>query len=138
MRTRKGQAAFEYMVIIGIALAILLGLVAFSYNWTVSSRDDLAVSSAENSVAKIVDAADLVYSQGYPAKTRVLVQMPYNIQQVKIQNTTITFVLSTRGATTDVFATSKAPLQGNVTAQPGNYFIQVQSFGDYVNVSQST
>ena len=138
MRPRKAQAAFEYMVLIGIALVILLGFVAFSYNWTISSQESLAISAAENSAAKIADAANLVYSQGYPAKTRVLIQIPYNIQQISIQNTTITFVVGSGGGTTDVFADSKAPMQGSIVAQPGNFFIAVQSFGDYVNVSRAT
>ena len=138
MRPRKAQAAMEFMVIIGIALAILMTLVIFSYNWTLNSRESLAISTAENSIAKIVAAADLVYSQGYPAKTKVLVQLPYNLQQVKNQNSSIIFVLTSAGGTTDVFASSMAPLQGNITAQPGNYYIDVESFGDYVNVSRST
>jgi hypothetical protein len=137
MRTKKAQAAFEYLMIISIALIILMGLVSISYQWTIQSKQSLGISTAENSVGKIVEAADLVYAQGPPAKTRILIQVPERIDSVSMEGSALTFTLRAGvNATTDITASSKAPLVGSIPAEKGTYWIVVQAVGGQVNVTE--
>lgn len=136
--TVRAQASFEYMAMIGIALAILSGLVTFAYFWTSASREEISISVADNTVYNLIESANLVYAQGYPARTTIVVQIPENTAETRIQGNSVSIRLRVRGGFTDVSANSKSNLTGELPSNPGYYKITVQSFGDYVNVSRAS
>ncbi len=127
----------EYLVTIGFALLILLGLTVFAYNYTLSARQSAVVSTASAAVNNIVESANLVHSQGYPAKATLVVQIPENVNSITFNDKTIIMSVRVRGGKTDLAATAKTKLVGNITTNKGFYKISVQSFGDYVNVTHA-
>lgn len=132
----KAQTALEYLTMVGIGLVILMGLLTFAYFWTSSSREEMSISIASKSVNEIVEAANLVYAQGYPAKTTVTIHIPPNIESSEIQASIVSMRLRVRGGYTDVHATAKGNLTGTLPPTPGYYKLTIQSYGNYVNISR--
>src|SRR3989344_4260184 len=102
--SKKAQAALEYMTPIGFALLILLGLTAFAYNYTLTARQSGNVATASATVNNIVESANLVYAQGYPAKATIIVQIPENVESVTFSNKAIIMKLKVKGGITDIAA----------------------------------
>lgn len=132
----KAQAAIEYMTVIGFALLILLGLTIFAYNYTITARQAAVVSTSSSVVNNIVETANLVHSQGYPAKATLVIQIPESVQSITFSDKTIVMSVSVKGRRTDVIATAKTKLVGSLPTSKGFYRVNVQSFGDYVNVTR--
>lgn len=131
----KGQVALEYMLIIGFALLILGGVVVFAYNYTLAARETGNVAAASTAVNNIVESANLVYAQGYPAKVTIIVNVPQNVGNITISNKVIKMRINVKGGITEIAGTARANLTGSLPASPGYYKVQIQSLGDAVNVS---
>ena len=134
----KGQVALEYMSIVGFALLILGGVVVFAYNYTLAARETSNVAAASTAVNNIVESANLVYAQGYPAKVTIVVNVPQNVDNVTISNKVIRMRINVKGGITEIAGTARTNLTGSLPASPGYYKVQIQSLGDVVNVSQVT
>lgn len=122
---------------IGFALLILLGLTVFAYNYTLSARQSAVVSTASASVNNIVESANLVHSQGYPAKATLVIQIPENVESINFNNNTLVMSVLIVKRKTDVTATAKTKLVGNLSTVRGFYKVTIQSFGNYVNVTRT-
>ena len=70
---RSGQAAYEYLILISVALLIIGPMIFFSLNASASQR---AISDGEVAMARIAAAAESVYAQGIGAKQTVTVYLP--------------------------------------------------------------
>ncbi|MFH1424692.1 MAG: hypothetical protein ABIG20_03350 [archaeon] len=134
----KGQAAIEYMSTVGIALVIIMAMTLFAYTWTSAAKDTMYISTARSSVNALVEAADLVYAQGYPARTTVLVQIPQKVHSATITGNEISIRIRVGSGFTDVHAVSKVNLQGELPTNSGYYNMLVKSEGYYVNVTQQS
>jgi hypothetical protein len=100
-----------------------------------SAGEELSLSYAQNAVNQITSAADLVYTQGPPAKVRLSVYIPSRIEMINITNRTVNFRLLTSTGVSDVFSTSVADLNGTLPDSEGVYWVDVESMGGYVQVS---
>ena len=132
----RGQAAFEYLVLFGIALLLLGILVWYSQNVTQRNRDDIIVANAINAVNKIVEASNIVYTQGKPSQLTIDIYIPEKVTSIQFSNNIVIMQVSIGSATSDIIATSKAPLQGNLSSDSGMRKIKVIAEENYVNVTQ--
>ena len=64
----KGQTAFEYLVIFSIVLLLTLILTTYSGEITIRNREEIRISNAITAVEKIVEAANIVSTQGKPSQ----------------------------------------------------------------------
>jgi hypothetical protein len=126
----RGQAAFEYMLVVIIVLAFLVPMWAYIIDINNDAGDELTLSYAKNAVEKIVSASDLVYTQGPPAKVRLSVFIPQGIESYNITNRTIILNVVNFAGRTTVFSTSRARLNGTLPAGSGNYWIEVRAIDD--------
>jgi uncharacterized protein (UPF0333 family) len=132
----RGQVSFEYMMIFGLAIAFAIPVWLYVTSLQQDTGQELSLSYARNAVNQITSSADLVYSQGPPAKVRLNVYIPSGIESVNITNRTISFRMRTSAGLSDVFSSSVANLSGTIPQEEGMYWIKVESMGDYVNVSK--
>ena len=132
----RGQAAFEYLVLFSIALLLLGILVWYSQNVTESNREEIIVANAINAVNKIVEASNIVYTQGKPSQLTLDVYIPERVTSIEFNNNIIIMRVGIGSATSDIIATSKAPLQGNLSSDSGVRKIKVIAEENYVNVTQ--
>lgn len=131
----KVQVAFEYIIIIAIGLAFIIPIWLYIITVQYQSNVELALSYAKNAVDKIASTADLVYSQGTPAKVRVSVYIPNGVVQSNITNNTIYLTVRVGTQLSDVVAISEAELNGSLPTQEGNYLIDIEAKADYVQIT---
>lgn len=131
----RAQVAFEYMMIVAILLAFLAPIWIYMSGVQSQTSSQLALSYAKNAVQKVADAADLVYSQGSSAKLRVSVYIPSGVEGSTILNHTVRLRVRTGPDVSDVFATSKAVVNGSLPTTSGNYWVTVEAVGNQVQIS---
>ncbi|MBI5224670.1 hypothetical protein HY989_02275 [Candidatus Micrarchaeota archaeon] len=132
----KGQAAMEYMVMLGFALAIVLPLWLYVNTTIGESKQNLDVTYAKVAVNKIRDAADSVYVQGPPAQVPLVLDMPDNIASTSINGREIQIKLYSQDGQTDIYAVAQSSLQGTLPTRSGRISILVKAESNFVNITE--
>ncbi len=126
----RAQAAFEYMLVVIIALAFMIPLWVYLITVNTEANDELSLSYARNAVDAIASAADLVYTQGAPAMVRIRVNMPAGVESASLTNNTIILNVRRGAGPTTVFATSRARLNGTLPTSGGSYWLDIRAVDD--------
>ncbi|MDO8647128.1 MAG: hypothetical protein Q7R70_01800 [Candidatus Diapherotrites archaeon] len=135
MRSLKGQASVEFLVIV-IAGLILIGVVAFflfSQKGGVGSRSE--IDSAQLIVNDVSKAADDVFIQGPGSSKKIQITVS---ESTDLNNSGIlekTVFLSLQG--TRVFSNSKVKMTGSFPKQKGFQDVFLNARADYVFVGES-
>lgn len=136
MKSKKAQAAMEYLMITAISMLILIPLFTFVSSYTQSSRIDLRISSLQDSLQNLADSADMVYSQGYPAKITTEFYVPQGTLSTTVADHHFFARMQTNAGPTDLGVRTSAPLNGSLPQSPGSYSVQVKMTEEgYVNVT---
>ncbi|MBI5354850.1 MAG: hypothetical protein HZB68_00150 [Candidatus Aenigmarchaeota archaeon] len=133
----KGQTGLEFMLIMAISLAILIPLYAYMTSYSNQTRQDLKFKALEDNLESLAEAADIVYSQGYPAKMTINFYVPESTKNFSIINDRVIVMhLSYTNLGTDIAAKSEAIVNGTIPINPGNYRVSVTAQKDgWVNIS---
>ena len=131
----KSQVAVEYLIIVSVAFMILIPTILYLNQTFIGYSDDNKLSKASETVKKIGQTADWVYSQGPPAKQTIEIFIPKDLEEISLNNKTVLFKVRTSAGVSDVFYESVAPLNGTVPSNSGYYFVSLTAFQDYVNIS---
>ncbi|MCD6477476.1 MAG: hypothetical protein J7K87_00545 [Candidatus Aenigmarchaeota archaeon] len=132
----KGQAAVEYMIIIGIAIAILTPLFVIIDSYTYESKQDLRTKALEDGLDSIAESANMVYFQGYPARISVTVYIPQGVILTNVTGDFIRVRLESKNGYNDVISVTDAPVNGTLPTSSGTYKVTVSATEDgWVNVS---
>jgi len=131
----KGQASLEYMVMLGLSLAVFMVIMYISGNLLSSSSAQIGLNSASNAVHHLRESADFVYIQGHPSKTQVNVYIPPNIRNITlIQNKSVMASIVIESHHTDIYGVSRAELVGDLSPieREGYYVVNVETVSDKV------
>ena len=131
----KAQAAEEYLIIVSVALLILIPVIYQANKLLIAYKDDNKISSAKNTVDKLGEIADWVFSQGPPAKRTIEIHIPQGVEEISLDNKTINFKIKTSSGFSDAFYETVSTLQGNIPTNSGNYFVALTAYDDYVDIS---
>ena len=131
----KSQVAVEYLIIVSVALAIIVPIITYSNTLFIGYKDDISLTLAKNLVEKIGESADWVYSQGYPAKVSLKINVPERIVGIYLINKTILLKIKTSSGISDISYTGIAPLNGSLPSSPGIYTITIEALEEYINIS---
>jgi hypothetical protein len=134
----KSQAAIEYYTIISLALIILLPLSVYVYQLLNEYGDDTNLSLAKDTVNKLGENADWVFSQGPPAKISLEVYIPKGVEHVYLDNKMILFNMRTTAGITDVYYQTICNLTGSIPIKSGHYPISIVANVNDVNISVVT
>lgn len=133
----KSQAAFEYLLIFSIVIALVLILVVYSSQLTERNKEEIRVSNAIAAVNEIADAANIVNTQGKPSQiTLTSVYIPEGVDSINITGKTILMKVRIASGITDIFAISKANLQGSISSTQGIKKIKIKAEYNYVNITE--
>jgi len=132
----RGQAAFEYLILFSIALLLLGILVWYSQEVTELNRDEMIVANAISALNKIVEASNIVYTQGKPSQITVNVYIPERVTSIDLNGNMIIMKVATGSGTSDIIAMSKAPLQGSIPTGSGTKKLKVIAEDNYVYITQ--
>lgn len=132
----KGQVSMEYLLIVGIAFAMVLPiLIIFSFNLS-DVNDKINTNQAYKVAKKIADTSEVVYYLGEPSKNTIRLNFPPNIETIQIENREITFGIRTSSEEIlDVSAATSINISGNLSVISGNHYVVVQAHDGYVLIS---
>src|SRR4030042_2166782 len=131
----KAQIATEYMVIVAFALMILVPYTLYLTNVSHNFSQDNSLAVASNTVKKIGQNADWVYSQGVPSRLEISVMVPDNVESMAISGKSILCKIRTSAGISDIYYDSIANLTGNITTSPGQYNVIIQAVENGVQIS---
>jgi len=131
----KAQVATEYLVIIAVGVAILIPMVVYLNDMYISYKDDSNIASAKTAAEKIASLTNWVYSQGKPAKVVASVYLPGGIEEIELENKTITFKMKTKSGIVDVSKDTTAIIAGSLPTSKGFYRVAVIAEDDFVNIT---
>ena len=132
MRKKRGQAAVEYVVLVGTLLVFLIPVVYYALN---ESSYQLKVSQLDNAVTRVSKAIDSVYALGPGAQEIVTITLPYGIEDVDVSDAGIHYTVSIFGGLSDFGYDTVANATGMMPILPGTYRILVRhDAGGFVDV----
>lgn len=123
----KGQAALEYLIITAVALAIFSPVLFFVTQRSQETNRELEFRALRDSLNSLVETADLVHSQGYPAKSTVVFHMPDGVVSTNMTDGEVIVEVMRKGEVTDFHASSSAKLEGSLPEEPGNYELEIKA-----------
>lgn len=123
----KGQAALEYLLTISIALAIFSPLMFFVTQRSQETNRELEFRALQDSLNSLVETADLVHSQGYPAQSTVFFRMPDGVVSTTITDGNVIIEVKDEGGITSFHDSSSANLVGSLPNESGNYEFEVRA-----------
>lgn len=135
--SKYGQVAMEYIIIISFILVVTVPLLYISYTHSQDINELISTNQVDKISKKIVDSAESVYYLGAPSKTTIKVYMPKNIEQILIGNNEIVFRMHTKSGTDEIVRYSTVNISGNLKTSQGLRRIEIQSFGNHVNITDS-
>jgi uncharacterized protein (UPF0333 family) len=115
-----GQASLEQLFV--TALGITFVGIMFFLSVTMSG-DTIRSVQASDTVERLAKTADLVYAMGPGSRMSTEVLIPDNIRAVNISSNRILIRISLTGGDSDIFAYSKAQLNGTLTRNPGRHTV---------------
>ncbi len=83
-RGRRGQAAFEYMLVAVVIGVMILPAAYLFFRYSQSSADQIDKTQLDQLGRNIVAAAEKVYFQGPPSRTELEARMPKNVLNVSV------------------------------------------------------
>ncbi|MFB6075849.1 MAG: hypothetical protein ABEK17_01775 [Candidatus Aenigmatarchaeota archaeon] len=131
----KAQTAFEYMMVMGIAMALLVPLLTYVNSQTSGIKSDLRRNSLQDSLDSITEASEMVWTQGSPAKMTIEMRVPADVNNITVENDVVIAEYEVRGNINNLISTSEAPLVGNLPTNPGTHYVSVEAEDSYVNIS---
>lgn len=132
---RKAQASTEIMITVAFVVTIMFPLLLIAYMQSANVSDQLAVLQAQQTATRVANYADVIGSEGYPAKMSVQVFMPQNINSIIVGNSTsgigheLVITVRTSSGPTQVVALTLTNIAGQLSniAKPGTYFINIHA-----------
>ena len=134
----KGQVAMEYMVMFGVCLIIVTVLWFYVDSNTSATNWELQAAYAKHAVNKMVEAADMVYVQGYPARSTIYVVFPNNVDSVLIEKNIVMLNIKTGNLTASISDYTLGNVTGNISVQQGGHDIVVKSENGYINITEAS
>ncbi|MBS3172316.1 class III signal peptide-containing protein [Candidatus Woesearchaeota archaeon] len=120
---KKGQAAFEYMILVGALLVVLIPLF---YYVSYYSSQNVKVEKLEDAVQTLGRTTDSLYSLGPGNKDYVIISLPGAISETKVSGTEILIKIDIFGDTSDFYYTTKGPVTGSIPTEQGNFEMEIE------------
>lgn len=100
---RKGQIATEYLVIIGIAIALVIPVVIVYVNYSSQGNDEILISKVDSITDELSMAINTIYSYGEDSETSLLIKFPKGVEKLEfINNEVILSIKMSNGQTNDI------------------------------------
>ncbi len=132
---RRAQSAAEYLMVLGVVMAVLSVLFSVSYQMMTASETKMRNIKAQDMVQSLGKAAELVYQEGDGSMTKVYITVPDGVTGISGNATYLQMNVSLGGDTVPFSYQLDFPAVMNVTTAAGSYWATVESVGDHVVIS---
>ena len=116
---KKGQVSFEYLIIVGFALASVLTVGIFAVFSFQNFSDEVVVKQAEQAADLLVNSAELVHAYGPPTFITQTIFVPENTESIVVQANEVTFRIQTSRGITDVSSYGNVNMTGTISTTIG-------------------
>lgn len=131
----QGQAAIEYLTVIGIALLISTPLIIQTQRTTVEVRSAFNDGLVQNALNNVEEAAGLVNSQGDPARVTFTIRLPPGINQTNVSGQFLYIQRRTANGYTDFYNPLDFNVSGTLPNTSGVHSVVAEAEDDYVNIT---
>lgn len=128
----SGQAAIEYMIVLGIALLLAAPFVLKAQSSIVDLRSDSNAVSVQNSLNDIEVAAETVNAAGEPAARTFPVRLPETLERTWVLDNAVVIQIDTPGPRSNFSRTFDFNVSGGLPDQPGRYMLKTEANGSEV------
>mgnify|MGYP003975835435 CR=1 FL=1 len=120
---KRGQAAFEYMILIGVLLAVLIPL--FNYV-SYYSAQNVKVEKLEDAVQTLGKTADSLYSLGPGNKDYAWISLPGGLRNTSVSGQEVLIVAYLFGGNSDFHYNTKGPVNGTIPNERGTFKMKLE------------
>ena len=131
---KRGQAAFEYMILVGAILVILIPLFYYSNYY---STQGVKLEKAEDAVRTLGKAADSLYALGPGNKDYVWINLPGSIRETSLVGNEILIKVYVLGGESDFYYTTIGPVTGSIPTDKGTFRMKIEVFDSGVKIEKS-
>ncbi len=119
----RAQAALEYLVIVGMMLAILIP--AFWYSLR-TSQQTLDLRQTKDAAQKVARTADTVYALGPGSRMYARIRLPATVEDEQVGNNTVLFRVDVGQGPQDIFELTKGDVIGVLPEERGEHRVLVK------------
>lgn len=147
---KQGQGAFEYILVVGIALFLVVPGALLFYNYSLKTGDELTRSKIDMIGKEIIDSAEKVYYIGENSWQTIKLAVPENVNWIYILNDNELVIeyeshvgvsqavfFSDINITTPYTMEGKAYISDPTDVHPGLNIIKITSMGSYVVINET-
>ena len=134
---RVGQAALEYLIVVGTALLLLAPIISVGQTSIDGLKKDANMLIARQTMNKITEASELVFAQGPPASVTITAQIPPNVNELIFMNKIIIMKLNQYERESDMISTVDFNVTGLISNDSGTYKINIRAIDDGVNITKT-
>lgn len=131
----KGQAAIEYLMVFGIALALSTPFIIRAQSSIIELRAGSNTVEMYNSMNKLESSIKTVDASGKPAKRTFMIELPSNVESVDVNTNTIVYNLSTTDGYSQQIRSFEIDLTGDLPESQGNHRVSVTAKSDSVELA---
>ena len=131
---RRGQAAVEYLAIVGIVLLLAAPVLIDAQQSAGELQRASDVVVARTALDNAAEAARLVYSQGDPAQVTFTVTMPGNVIQSNVTDQYLHLRLRSPAGPIDLLSTLDFNVSGSIPTSRGQHALVAKAVNQ-TNVS---
>lgn len=134
LKSRKGQAAIEYLMVFGLALILSTPFIMKAQGSIADIRSGSEVIELQNSLDKIESSVKTVNAAGDPAKRTFLVSIPNNVDSAELNQNSIAYTLNTHEGNSQMVRTFEANLTGDIPRESGRHKVSVSATENGVQI----
>ena len=129
---KRGQVALEYMLLIGLIIAVILPLFYYSFS-TITQNTQMA--KASTMVNTIVETADTLYALGSGSQELIVIEVPRGVENITIQGKEIIVKIRIFSGLSDVSAKSKTNMTGTLNKTRGSWHVLIKNENNTIQIS---
>ncbi len=126
---REGQAAIEYMALIGFLLVLSAPLLVEAQRSTIGLQDSTDQLQVVNMLDTVEEAAILVYAQGEPERISFEVDIPRGVTNTTVKRQYIRVRFQGRDGPSDYIRTFPFNVTGDIPESTGRYTLAAEAEG---------
>jgi uncharacterized protein (UPF0333 family) len=131
----SGQVAMEYLLITGFVFLILAVIMVISYSQSAAFSRQVTASQIQKVGNQIIDAANGAYYAGPPTKRTLTLYFPELINNVSIDNTSLTFTVQGEGGVYEYSISAATNMTGTIRNFAGIHTISIEAQDNIVNIT---
>ena len=133
---KRGQASFEYLILVGFVTLIISGIFAVALLYTNSSQDNVRITQITNFANKIISSSESMFYAGKPSKTTITAFLPEGVKNITIAENTLIISVQISSGLNVIGFPSKVNITGDITHTPGIKKIVITAQEDRVLIAQ--